>query len=205
MKLHELHPAPNSRRARTRVGRGISAGQGKTSGRGQKGQFSRSSVGLPRGFEGGQMRLSQRLPKLRGFHNKWRKEFAVVNLGKLNRFEDGTVVDAAVLKEAGLIGPARDGVKLLAAGTLARRLTVRVTRASVAARAAVEAAGGTVELLEAPAAPVEAPAAAEPEVEAAAPPAPKARKAKVEAPPAVEDALPSPETADDADAETDEE
>lgn len=180
MKLHELHPAANSRKAKTRIGRGISAGQGKTSGRGQKGQFSRSSVSLPRGFEGGQMRLSQRLPKLRGFRNRWRKEFAVVNLGKLNRFEDGTVVDAAVLKEAGLIGPARDGVKLLAAGTLARKLTVRVSRASVAARAAVEAAGGSVELLEATAAPVEAP-------------------------PSVEDALPSAESADDADTEGDEE
>jgi large subunit ribosomal protein L15 len=147
VKLHELHPAPGSRRSRTRVGRGISAGQGKTAGRGQKGQFSRSSVGLPRGFEGGQMRLSQRLPKLRGFHNRWRREYAVVNLGKLNRFEAGSVVDAEALRARGLIGPARDGVKLLAAGGLSRALTVRVTRASAAARAAVEAAGGRVELI----------------------------------------------------------
>lgn len=226
MKLHELKPAPNSRRARTRVGRGISAGQGKTSGRGQKGQGSRSSSGLPKGFEGGQMRLSQRLPKLRGFHNRWKKQFAVVNLGKLNRFESGTVVDAEMLKAAGLIGPARDGVKLLAAGSLSRRLTVRVTHASAAARAAVEAAGGTLELLGAPAAEpetaaVEAPApqaAPEPEPaveEAPAPRAPRARKARPEpepeaeaeagAEPSVEDALPSPEAADDADAESDEE
>jgi large subunit ribosomal protein L15 len=147
VKLHELQPAPDSRRPRTRVGRGISAGQGKTSGRGQKGQGSRSSVGLPKAFEGGQMRLSQRLPKLRGFHNRWRKEYAVVNVGKLNRFEPGSVVDADALRARGLIGPARDGVKLLAAGHLSHGLTVRVTRASAAARAAVEAAGGRVELV----------------------------------------------------------
>ena len=218
MKLHELKPAPNSRRARTRVGRGISAGQGKTSGRGQKGQGSRSSVSLPKGFEGGQMRLSQRLPKLRGFHNRWKKEYAVVNLGKLNRFESGAVVDAETLKAARLIGPARDGVKLLAAGTLSRKLTVRVTRASAAARAAVEAAGGTLELLGAPAPEaeavvVEAPvpeAAPEPEPEpevAPAPRAPRSRKPKPEPEPEAEvaDALPSAEAADDADAENDEE
>jgi large subunit ribosomal protein L15 len=218
VKLHELQPAPNSRRARTRVGRGISAGQGKTSGRGQKGQGSRSSSGLPKGFEGGQMRLSQRLPKLRGFHNRWKKEYAVVNLGKLNRFESGSVVDAEALKAAGLIGPARDGVKLLAAGALSRSLTVRVTRASAAARAAVEAAGGTIELLGAPAAEpetavVEAPApeaAPEPEPEVApAPRAPRSRKPKPEPEPDIEaevaDTLPSPEAADDADAESDEE
>jgi large subunit ribosomal protein L15 len=181
VKLHELHPAPNSRRARTRVGRGISAGQGKTSGRGQKGQGSRSSSGLPKGFEGGQMRLSQRLPKLRGFHNRWKKEFAVVNLGKLNRFESGTVVDPETLKAAGLVGPARDGVKLLAAGSVGRALTVRVHRASAAARAAVEAAGGRVELLEAPAGD------------------------DVEAADAVAEALPSPDAATDADAASDEE
>jgi large subunit ribosomal protein L15 len=183
VKLHELHPAPNSRKARTRVGRGISAGQGKTSGRGQKGQGSRSSSGLPKGFEGGQMRLAQRLPKLRGFHNRWKKDFAVVNLGKLNRFEDGAVVDAETLKAAGLISPARDGVKLLAAGTLSRALTVRVTRASAAARVAIEAAGGTLELLGAPdieaeAPEVEAPAEAEaPEVLEAPEPKKSRRKA----------------------------
>jgi large subunit ribosomal protein L15 len=181
VKLHELHPAPNSRRARTRVGRGISAGQGKTSGRGQKGQGSRSSSGLPKGFEGGQMRLAQRLPKLRGFHNRWKKEFAVVNLGKLNRFENGAVVDPETLKAAGLVGPARDGVKLLAAGSVGRALTVRVHRASAAARAAVEAAGGRVELLEAPAGD------------------------DAEAADAVAEALPSPDAASDADAASDEE
>jgi large subunit ribosomal protein L15 len=217
VKLHELQPAPNSRKSRTRVGRGISAGQGKTSGRGQKGQGSRSSVSLPKGFEGGQMRLSQRLPKLRGFHNRWKKEYAVVNLGKLNRFESGSVVDAETLKAAGLIGPARDGVKLLAAGALSRKLTVRVARASAAARAAVEAAGGTVELLGAPAAAAATPEAsapvAEPEpaaVEEAPEPKPaRARRPKAEPVPeleaAVEEELPSPAAADDADAESDEE
>jgi len=219
VKLHELQPAPNSRKARTRVGRGISAGQGKTSGRGQKGQGSRSSSGLPKGFEGGQMRLSQRLPKLRGFHNRWKKEYAVVNLGKLNRFESGSVVDAATLKAAGLIGPARDGVKLLAAGALSRKLTVRVARASAAARAAVEAAGGTLELLGAPAAAAETAEAsapvAEPEpaaVEETPEPKPaRTRRPKAEPEPeleaAVEEELPSPAAADDADAdaESDEE
>jgi len=218
MKLHELHPAPNSRKARTRVGRGIAAGQGKTSGRGQKGQGSRSSSGLPKGFEGGQMRLSQRLPKLRGFHNRWKKDFAVVNLGKLNRFEDGAVVDAETLKAAGLISPARDGVKLLAAGSLSRALTVRVTRASAAARVAVEAAGGTLELLGAPDIEADAPEVEAPEVEAPqapeapeapaakAPKAPRAPRAKAKAAAEAEDeALPAPDAATDADPEPDEE
>jgi large subunit ribosomal protein L15 len=218
VKLHELHPAPNSRKARTRVGRGIAAGQGKTSGRGQKGQGSRSSSTLPKGFEGGQMRLSQRLPKLRGFHNRWKKDFAVVNLGKLNRFEDGAVVDAETLKAAGLISPARDGVKLLAAGSLSRALTVRVTRASAAARVAVEAAGGTLELLGAPDIEADAPEVEAPEVEAPqapeapeapaakAPKAPRAPRAKAKAAAEAEDeALPAPDAATDADPEPDEE
>jgi large subunit ribosomal protein L15 len=150
MRLHELQPAPGSRRPRKRVGRGISAGQGKTAGRGQKGQFSRSSVGLPKGFEGGQMPLSQRVPKLRGFHNRFRKEYAVVNVSKLSRFEPGSVVDPEALRAAGLVGNARHGVKVLGAGRLKVKLTLRVHRASAGARAAVEKAGGSVELLEAP-------------------------------------------------------
>jgi large subunit ribosomal protein L15 len=148
MKLHELRPADGSRRRSKRVGRGISAGQGKTSGRGQKGQGSRSSVGLPVGFEGGQMPLTQRLPKLRGFHNQWRKEYVVVNLGKLNRFEGGATVDGAALASAGLIAKPSARVKVLAAGAVRAPLTLRVHRISKAARQAVEAAGGTVELLE---------------------------------------------------------
>lgn len=147
MKLHELSPAKGSRKARKRVGRGQGAGQGKTSGRGQKGQGSRSSVGLPTGFEGGQMPLKQRLPKLRGFHNRWRHEYVVVNLGKLVRFEKDSVVDPDVLTEAGLIPRASSPVKVLAAGHLGHALTLRVHRISAAARSAVESAGGSVELL----------------------------------------------------------
>ena len=147
MKLHDLHPARGSRRERKRVGRGIAAGQGKTAGRGQKGQFSRSSPGLPRGFEGGQMPLAQRLPKLRGFHNKWRKEYAIVNVGKLARFEGGSVVDAATLAEAGLIAKPTAHVKVLAAGQLRTPIVLRVHRISAAARSSIEAAGGSVELV----------------------------------------------------------
>jgi large subunit ribosomal protein L15 len=147
VKLHELSPAKGSRKARKRVGRGQGAGQGKTSGRGQKGQGSRSSVGLPTGFEGGQMPLKQRLPKLRGFHNRWRHEYVVVNLGKLVRFEKDTVVDPDALTEAGLIPRASSSVKVLAAGHLGHALTLRVHRISAAARTAVESAGGSVELL----------------------------------------------------------
>ena len=147
MKLHELSPSKGSRKTRKRVGRGQGAGQGKTSGRGQKGQGSRSSVGLPVGFEGGQMPLKQRLPKLRGFHNRWRHEFVVVNLGKLARFEPGAVVDADVLTEAGLIPRASSPVKVLAAGHLGHALTLRVDRISASARTAVEAAGGSVVLV----------------------------------------------------------
>ena len=147
MKSHELTPAPGSHRARKRVGRGASAGQGKTSGRGQKGQGSRSSVNIPVAFEGGQMPLSMRLPKLRGFHNFARKEFAVVNLGKLNRFEAGTEVNPQLLQEVGLVRKPLDGIKILAAGKLEVALKVSAHRVSEGARSAIEAAGGSVELL----------------------------------------------------------
>jgi large subunit ribosomal protein L15 len=150
VKLLELAPAPGSRTAKKRIGRGISAGQGKTSGRGQKGQGSRSSVGLPVGFEGGQMPLTQRLPKLRGFHNKWRREYVEINVGKLTRFDKDTVVDPDALAAAGLIHRATVRVKVLAAGALRAPLQLRVHRISEAARRKVEAAGGSVELLEAP-------------------------------------------------------
>jgi len=150
MRLHELKPPKGSRAERKRVGRGISAGKGKTSGRGQKGQGARSSVGLPRGFEGGQLPLAQRLPKLRGFHNRWRKEYVAVNLGKLNRFEADSTVDVAALAERGIVDGKDSRVKVLAAGRLRMPLHLQVHRISKPARAAVEAAGGTVELLEAP-------------------------------------------------------
>jgi large subunit ribosomal protein L15 len=147
VKLHELKPAKGSSKPRKRVGRGEGAGQGKTSGRGQKGQGSRSSFTLPTGFEGGQMPLKQRLPKLRGFHNRFRREYVVVNLGKLGRFEKGSVVDPDVLTEAGLIPRASSPVKVLAAGHLPHALTLKVHRISGAARLAVESAGGSIELL----------------------------------------------------------
>jgi large subunit ribosomal protein L15 len=148
MKLHELKPAPGSRKKRTRVGRGISAGQGKTSGRGMKGQGSRESNSVPKGFEGGQMKASMRLPKLRGFHNRFRKDYVVVNLSKLNRFAKDSIVDGAALAAAGLVSGADKPVKLLAAGRVKVAVQVRVHRASAAAQQAVVAAGGSVDLLE---------------------------------------------------------
>jgi large subunit ribosomal protein L15 len=150
MKLHDLRPAPGSHRKRTRVGRGISAGQGKTSGRGQKGQGARESNSVPKGFEGGQMKQSMRLPKLRGFHNRFRREYQVVNLSKLNRFPKDAIVDGAALAAAGLVSGPDVPTKLLAAGHVKVALHVRVHRASVAARTAIEAAGGRVDLLEDP-------------------------------------------------------
>lgn len=148
MKLHELRPPQGSHRRRKRVGRGISAGQGKTAGRGQKGQFARSSPNLPKSFEGGQMPLSQRLPKLRGFHNPFRKDYATVNLGKLRRYEAGSTVDEAALRASGLISGRHHGVKVLGAGELHVPLHLHVHRVSAHARAAIEKAGGTVTLLE---------------------------------------------------------
>ena len=150
MKLHELTPARGSHRARQRVGRGIAAGQGKTSGKGQKGQKSRTGSSIPRVFEGGQLPLTQRLPKLRGFHNKWRKEYAAVNIGKLSRFEKGAIVDLAALIEKGIIRRGTERAKLLGTGELKHALTVKIDRASDKARNAIEAAGGTLELTEAP-------------------------------------------------------
>jgi large subunit ribosomal protein L15 len=150
MKLHDLKPAPGSRTKRTRVGRGISAGRGKTSGRGQKGQGSRESSSVPTGFEGGQMKASMRLPKLRGFHNRFRREYVVVNLSKLNRFPKDSIVDGAALAAAGLVSGADKPVKLLGAGEVKVAVHVRVHRASESARQAVIAAGGRVDLLEAP-------------------------------------------------------
>jgi large subunit ribosomal protein L15 len=148
MKLHELHPARGSRHARKRIGRGISAGQGKTAGRGTKGAGARPGSKVPRAFEGGQMPLTMRLPKLRGFTNRWRVDYTVLNVSKLNRFPTSTIVDGAALAARGLVGHPGERVKLLAAGKLRVAVTVRVHRASDAARQAVEAAGGRVELLE---------------------------------------------------------
>lgn len=148
MKLHELKPPEGAHRASKRIGRGIAAGQGKTSGRGQKGQGSRSSVSIPRGFEGGQMPIFMRLPKLRGFHNRFKKRYAVVNLGKLNRYEAGSEVDEQSLLASGLISKPLDGVKVLSAGGISVALHLNVTAISAKARALVEKAGGTVTLLQ---------------------------------------------------------
>ncbi|MBO1305817.1 50S ribosomal protein L15 [Enterococcus sp. 669A] len=146
MKLHELKPAEGSRKVRNRVGRGTSSGNGKTSGRGQKGQNSRSGGGVRLGFEGGQTPLFRRLPK-RGFTNVNRKEYAVVNLDVLNRFEDGTEVTPVVLVEAGIVKNEKSGIKVLAKGSLDKKLTVKATKFSKAAQEAIEAAGGSIEVI----------------------------------------------------------
>jgi len=145
MKLNELAPPKGSRRKRKRVGRGPGSGWGKTSGKGHKGQNSRSGGGVPEWFEGGQMPLARRVPK-RGFTNIFRPEYAVVNLRDLGRFEADSVVDQAALRQAGLVKGACDGVKVLAQGELKVSLTLKVDKISAAARAKVEAAGGTVEV-----------------------------------------------------------
>lgn len=150
MRVDQVKPPVGSRKARKRVGRGISAGGGKTAGRGQKGQGARSSWSLPRGFEGGQMPLTQRVPKLRGFYNRFRIEYQVVNCGKLARFEAGAVVDVEGLRKSGLVRHLNQPIKLLAGGGIPPALTIRVNRASRAALEVIAKAGGTVELLDAP-------------------------------------------------------
>ncbi|MGY3778358.1 50S ribosomal protein L15 [Isobaculum melis] len=146
MKLHELKPAEGSRKERNRVGRGTSSGNGKTSGRGQKGQNSRSGGGVRLGFEGGQTPLFRRVPK-RGFTNINRKEFAIVNLETLNRFEDGTEVTPAMLVETGIIKNEKSGIKVLGNGQVEKKLTVKANKFSEAAKQAIEAAGGSVEVI----------------------------------------------------------
>src|SRR5438876_379649 len=150
MKLHEIQPPPGSHHARKRVGRGPGSGHGKTSTRGQKGQGARTSVNLPKTFEGGQTRLTMRTPKLRGFHNKWRKRFAVLNLTRLNRFDDGAEVLPESLLEAGIIKDVGAGIKVLGTGDLNRRLTIHAHRFSVEARRKIEAAGGIAAVIEVP-------------------------------------------------------
>jgi large subunit ribosomal protein L15 len=145
MRLHELKPAEGAHRRRQRIGRGTGSGRGKTSGRGQKGQNARSE-GFRLGFEGGQMPLSQRIPKLPGFKNPFKKVYAVVNVSKLSRFQDGAKVDAESLVEAGLVKGNRE-IKILGAGRMKRRLTVEAHAISGSARAAIEKAGGTVTVL----------------------------------------------------------
>lgn len=146
MKLHELKPAPGSRHKRKRVGRGISAGQGKTSGRGHKGQKARSGGGVRPGFEGGQNPVYIRLPK-RGFTNPTRKEYAVVNLSTLNRFEAGTVISPELLMEKGIVKNLKDGLKVLGDGELKVGLTVKAHKFSRTAAEKIAAAGGKTEVL----------------------------------------------------------
>jgi large subunit ribosomal protein L15 len=145
MQLHDLKPAAGAHRKSRRIGRGTGSGRGKTSGRGQKGQNARSE-GFRLGFEGGQMPLSQRLPKLPGFKNPFKKVYAVVNLSKLSRFADGTKVDAEALLEAGLVRAGLD-IKILGTGGLKRKLAVEAHSFSLSAREAIEARGGSVKVL----------------------------------------------------------
>ena len=147
MKLHELQPAAGSKKARTRVGRGLGSGLGKTSGRGQKGQNSRSGGGVRSGFEGGQMPIYRRLPK-RGFNNVFAKQYAEVNVEQLNRFEDGATVDPVALIEAGILKNVRDGTRILGNGTLeTKNLTVIANGFTKSAEEKITAAGGKVEVI----------------------------------------------------------
>lgn len=146
MKLHELKPAEGSRKERKRLGRGIGSGTGKTAGKGHKGQNARSGGGVRPGFEGGQNPLYRRLPK-RGFKNISRKEYAIVSLDALNRFEDGTVVTPELLKETGVISALRDGVKVLATGELTAKLTIKAHKFSASAAEKIAQVGGTTEVI----------------------------------------------------------
>ena len=146
MKLHEMSIVPGSKKKRNRVGRGIGSGNGKTAGKGMKGQLSRSGGGKRPGFEGGQMPLYRLLPK-RGFKNIWAKEYAEVNVSVLNRFEDGTTVTVALLKQHGLVKQIKDGVKVLGGGELTKKLTVQVDRFTASAKEKIEALGGKAEVI----------------------------------------------------------
>ena len=146
MKLHELSPAPGSVRDVKRIGRGHGSGQGKTAGKGHKGQKARAGHGFRPGFEGGQMPLQRRIPK-RGFNNVFATRYAIINVAALNAFENGAVVDTAALKEAGIVKKCYDGVKVLGNGTVEKSLTVKVAAYSESAKAKIEAAGGKAEVI----------------------------------------------------------
>jgi large subunit ribosomal protein L15 len=146
MKLHELKPAPGSRKKKKRVGRGIGTGNGKTAGRGHKGQNARSGGGVRPGFEGGQNPIYRRLPK-RGFTNPNRVEYAIINLDVLNRFEDGAVVTPELLKEQGIVKNLKDGLKVLGNGELNKKLTVKAHKFSASAVEKISAAGGATEVI----------------------------------------------------------
>ena len=146
MKLHELSPAEGSVQKGFRKGRGAGSGNGKTAGKGHKGQNARSGGGVRPGFEGGQMPIYRRLPK-RGFNNIFAKEIATVNVSALNAFEDGATVDIEALVNAGLVKKALDGVKVLGNGELSKKLTVKVNAYSDAAKQKIEAVGGKAEVI----------------------------------------------------------
>jgi len=141
MKLNEIKDNPGSTKKRMRVGRGIGSGKGKTGGRGVKGQKARTGFAI-KGFEGGQMPLHRRLPK-RGFTNIFKKDYAVVNVSDLERFDSGASVDEATLRQAGLVKGSHDGVKVLGDGELSKKLSVSATKFSKSAREIIEKAGGT--------------------------------------------------------------
>lgn len=146
MKLHELSPAEGSVKASFRVGRGPGSGNGKTSGKGHKGQNARSGGGVRPGFEGGQIPLYRRLPK-KGFNNHFAVNYAIVNVASLNKFEDGAVVDADALTASRLVTDTMDGIKILGSGELTKKLTVKASCFSASARAKIEAAGGKAEVV----------------------------------------------------------
>ena len=146
MKLNELSPAPGTKTEAKRKGRGAGTGNGKTAGRGHKGQNARSGGGVRPGFEGGQMPIYRRLPK-RGFNNIFAKKYTEINVSALNKFEDGTVVDATLLKEAGVISKILDGVVVLGRGEITKKITVKAARVTAGAAKKIEAAGGKVEVI----------------------------------------------------------
>ena len=146
MKLFELSPAEGSTKEPKRKGRGHATGNGKTAGRGHKGQNARSGGGVRIGFEGGQMPIYRRLPK-RGFNNVFALKYAEINVSDLNKFEDGTVVDAALLKEAGIIKKTLDGIKVLGNGEVSKKVTVKAAKFTEAAKEKIVAAGGKYEVM----------------------------------------------------------
>lgn len=145
MKLSELSPAEGSRKARKRLGRGVGSGTGKTAGRGTKGQNSRSGGGVRPGFEGGQMPIHRRLPKS-GFTNIFKKNFAVINVRDLGKFESGSVVDEVAVYKSGLVKGKSDGIKLLGVGEIDFPLTIKLSKVSQSATDKITAAGGKVEV-----------------------------------------------------------
>ncbi len=146
MRLNKLFPAPKSIKKRKRVGRGCSSGHGFTSGRGSKGQNARAGGGVKASFEGGQMPLYRRIPK-RGFNNVFKKDYSIVNIEKLNMFNDGDIVSSKELISKGVIKKVGDGIKILAKGSLTKKLTIKANKFSQKAVREIESAGGKIEVV----------------------------------------------------------